>query len=83
MPHVSKQDSKDKEWKSSPRYHTKDAPLETDTVFIVPRGHPFVTVASKNSNMEILCFEVNAEGNIRYSLAGKRNIVKLFEKEAK
>ncbi|GLU03554.1 hypothetical protein SLE2022_207460 [Rubroshorea leprosula] len=82
-PHVSKQDSKDKEWKSSPRYQKKNAPLETDTVFIVPPGHPFVTVASKNSNMEILCFEVNAEGNIRYSLAGKRNILKLFEKEAK
>lgn len=51
--------------------------------FIVPPGHPYAMVASKNSNMEIFCFEVNAEGNIRYPLAGKRNIVKLFEKEAK
>ncbi|GLT36355.1 hypothetical protein SLA2020_107390 [Shorea laevis] len=82
-PHVSKQDSKDKEWQSSARYQKINAPLETDTVFIVPPAHLFVTVASKNSNMEILCFEVNAEGNIRYPLAGKRNIVKLFENEAK
>ncbi|KAE8686152.1 hypothetical protein F3Y22_tig00111084pilonHSYRG00056 [Hibiscus syriacus] len=57
--------------------------LRPDTVFVVPAGHPFVTVASRRTNLEILCFEVNIANNVRYLLAGEGNFVQQFEKEAK
>jgi hypothetical protein len=39
-------------------------------VFVVPAGHPFVTVASKNNNLNIVCFEVNAQRNKKLAFAG-------------
>ncbi|XVF32540.1 hypothetical protein REPUB_Repub17cG0091200 [Reevesia pubescens] len=69
--------------KSGPSYQKISSRLRPDTVFIVPAGHPFVTVASRNKNLEILCFEVNIQNNIRYPLAGKGNVVEQLEKEAK
>ncbi|EEF37595.1 vicilin Cor a 11.0101 [Ricinus communis] len=57
--------------------------LRPGTVFIVPAGHPVATVASPNNNLAVLCFEVNAQGNIRYTLAGRNNIVRRWEREAK
>lgn len=59
--------------KSGSRYQKISSRLRPDTVFVVPAGHPFVTVASRNNNLEILCFEVNIENNVRYLLAGKTN----------
>lgn len=86
-PHVSDEESsyEDKQSGSgsSPSYQKINSRLRTDTVFVVPPGHPFVTVASKNDNLELACFEVNAEGNVRYPLAGKWNVVKSYEREAK
>ncbi|XP_030493178.2 vicilin Cor a 11.0101-like [Cannabis sativa] len=57
--------------------------LRRGVVFVVPAGHPVTTIASGNSNLQIVCFEVNAEGNVRYPLAGKRNIVTEMENVAK
>ena len=79
-PHVSSkssdqqsQDSRSSgQKKSGPSYQKISSRLRPDTVFIVPAGHPFVTVASRNKNLEILCFEVNIKNNIRYPLAGKQ-----------
>ncbi|XVE77813.1 hypothetical protein DITRI_Ditri13aG0092600 [Diplodiscus trichospermus] len=88
-PHVSSSDEQSQDSRSSgrkksgPSYQKISSRLRPDTVFIVPGGHPFVTVASRNKNLEILCFEVNIENNIRYPLAGKGNIVQQFGKEAK
>lgn len=58
--------------KSGPSYRKISSSLRPDTLFIVPAGHPFVAVASTHKNLEILCFEVNAENNIKYPLAGKQ-----------
>ncbi|GMI98756.1 hypothetical protein HRI_003544900 [Hibiscus trionum] len=69
--------------KSGSSYQKISSRLRPDTVFVVPAGHPFVTVASINSNLEILCFEVNIENNVRYLLAGEGNLVQQLEKEAK
>ncbi|XVF72379.1 hypothetical protein PTKIN_Ptkin12aG0117000 [Pterospermum kingtungense] len=69
--------------KSGPSYRRISSSLRSDILFIVSAGHPFVTVASTHKNLEILCFEVNAENNIRYPLAGKGNLVEQLEKEAK
>nr|B4X640.2 RecName: Full=Vicilin Pis v 3.0101; AltName: Full=7S globulin; AltName: Full=7S seed storage protein; AltName: Full=7S vicilin-like protein Pis v 3; AltName: Full=Vicilin Pis v 3; AltName: Allergen=Pis v 3.0101; Flags: Precursor [Pistacia vera] len=81
-PHLSSSKNSGQE-KSGPSYKKLSSSIRTDSVFVVPAGHPFVTVASGNQNLEILCFEVNAEGNIRYTLAGKKNIIEVMEKEAK
>ncbi|KAL3742597.1 hypothetical protein ACJRO7_017984 [Eucalyptus globulus] len=64
-------------------YQKVRAQLRRGTAFIVPAGHPVAAIASKNSNLQIACFEVNAENNVRYPLAGKRNIIDLMEREAK
>ncbi|KAL4367746.1 hypothetical protein GQ457_05G002820 [Hibiscus cannabinus] len=69
--------------KSGSSYQKISSRLRPDTVFVVPAGHPFVTVASTRTNLEILCFEVNIENNVRYLLAGEGNFVQQFEKEAK
>uniref|UniRef100_A0A803MFJ7 Cupin type-1 domain-containing protein n=1 Tax=Chenopodium quinoa TaxID=63459 RepID=A0A803MFJ7_CHEQI len=57
--------------------------LREGTVFVVPPSHPFVTVASEDENLEVICFEINAENNHKFPLAGQRNILKNIEKEAK
>ncbi|XP_061358760.1 sucrose-binding protein-like [Gastrolobium bilobum] len=75
-PHVSSS-------KSHSSYHKISARLRTGVVFVVPAGHPFVTIASKKSNLLILCFEVNARGNKKLNFAGKRNIVSALDKNAK
>ncbi|KAL8138926.1 hypothetical protein V2J09_004927, partial [Rumex salicifolius] len=68
---------------SSVHYEKVSAELSCGTVFIVPTGHPFVTVASKDENLEIICFEVNAEDNEKVAFAGKRSVFKQLEREAK
>ena len=64
------------------KYGKVRSQLRRGTVFIVPAGHPVVTVASANNNLEVLCFEVNAQGNFRFSLAGKDNVMSKMESEA-
>ncbi|XP_054796519.1 vicilin Cor a 11.0101-like [Prosopis cineraria] len=80
-PHMSEEQQKRK--KSSPRYRRVSGRLRPGVVFVVPAGHPFVTMASRESNLQILCFEVNARGNKRLAFAGKRNIVKAMDGKAK
>lgn len=71
-PHISSSSSSSGRWREhGTSYQKLSSPLRTDTVFVVPAGHPFVIVSSSNQNLEIACFEVNAEGNDRYPLAGK------------
>lgn len=82
-PHITSKSGQDKEKKSSSRsYHKIRAKLKPGTAFVVPAGHPFVTVASENDDMQIFCFELNAKNNVRYPLAGDKNIVSKMEKEA-
>lgn len=64
-------------------YQKVSAQLRPGKGFVVPAGHPYVTVASKDQNLQVICFEINAENNEKIPLAGKRNIIKQFEKEAK
>ncbi|KAI4372651.1 hypothetical protein MLD38_010854 [Melastoma candidum] len=64
-------------------YQTVRSSLTRGTTFIIPAGHPVVSMASKNNNLQIVCFEINAENNVRFPLAGKNNIISLMDKEAK
>ncbi|KAL8089467.1 vicilin Cor a 11.0101-like [Apium graveolens] len=64
-------------------YRNVNAHVKRGSVYIVPPGHPVITVASKDQNLELLVFQINARDNKRFPLAGKNNIWKQIEKEAK
>lgn len=84
-PHVSSSRSEihRKSSGGSLSYNKIRARLRPGMVFVVPAGHPFVTVASKRNNLMILCFEVNAERNKKLAFAGKGNIVSALDRKAK
>lgn len=82
-PHVSKSGHKQQhhhrhggksgrgEESTTPVHYEKiNSELRRGTVFVVPPGHPFVTVASEDENLEVICFEINAENNHKSPLAG-------------
>lgn len=52
------------------RYRKVNAHLKRGSVHIVPPGHPLITVASKDQNLELLVFQINARDNQRFPLAG-------------
>ncbi|KAJ4831005.1 hypothetical protein Tsubulata_029563 [Turnera subulata] len=68
---------------SGQRFKKVSARLRPGTVFVVPAGHPEITAASENSNLKVVCFNVNAKGNRLYSLAGRKNFVSMMDNEAK
>ncbi|PQQ16920.1 sucrose-binding protein-like [Prunus yedoensis var. nudiflora] len=85
-PHVSstgRQEQQPQPQKSSPWYQKISGNLRRGAVFVAPAGHPVTAIASRNSNLQIICFEVNAHDNIRVPLAGKKNVVSQFDREAK
>ncbi|GJN23815.1 hypothetical protein PR202_gb11499 [Eleusine coracana subsp. coracana] len=65
------------------RYETIRARLTRGTVFVVPVGHPVVEVASRDSNLQIVCFEVQAQRNERVYLAGQDSVLKKLDGAAK
>lgn len=75
-PHLSSQRGRQQGGGSSqqregnPRYQKVSSHLRRGTVFVVPAGHPVALVASNNQNLQIVCFDVNAENNQKYPLAG-------------
>ncbi|NP_001237244.1 sucrose-binding protein 2 precursor [Glycine max] len=81
-PHMSSR-SDSKHDKSSPSYHRISADLKPGMVFVVPPGHPFVTIASNKENLLIICFEVNVRDNKKFTFAGKDNIVSSLDNVAK
>ncbi|KAJ6991832.1 hypothetical protein NC653_015244 [Populus alba x Populus x berolinensis] len=68
---------------SSPTYQNISSHLRRGTIFIAPASYPVAIVASNNSTLKLLCFEVNAQANIRYTLAGKGNVIDAMHIEAK
>ncbi|CAN1233185.1 Vicilin Cor a 11.0101 [Linum perenne] len=56
--------------------------LNKGTVFVVPTGHPVAMVASRHESLQIVCFAVNGQGNFKFSLAGKNNVMSEMEREA-
>ncbi|WVZ60024.1 hypothetical protein U9M48_010097 [Paspalum notatum var. saurae] len=64
-------------------YRTIRARLSRGTAFVVPVGHPVVEVASRDSNLQIVCFEVRADKNEKVFLAGANNVLKKLDRAAK
>ncbi|KAL9243057.1 hypothetical protein vseg_016993 [Gypsophila vaccaria] len=69
----------------SSRIHYKkiSSELSRGMVFVIPPGHPTVLMASPDENLETINFEFHAKGNEKFSLAGRTNLMKNFQKEAK
>ncbi|OVA05422.1 Cupin 1 [Macleaya cordata] len=67
----------------SGRYQKVSARLSPGDVIVAPAGHPIVLVASRNQNLQIVCFEVNAHDNEKNLLAGRDSMLNQIEKEAK
>ena len=57
--------------KTGPSYQKVRARLRRGMVYVVPAGHPIITVASNDQNLEIVCFDINAKNNKKFFLAGK------------
>lgn len=56
--------------------------LRRGTAFVAPAGHPLAVVASPESNLQVVCFEVFARDNVKYTLAGKNNVASGFDNVA-
>ncbi|KAH9620945.1 hypothetical protein KSS87_015407 [Heliosperma pusillum] len=52
------------------QYKKISSELKPGVVFVIPPGHPMVLMASQDEVLETICYEVNAKGNQKFSLAG-------------
>lgn len=77
------QEQKEGQQRQGRRYQKVRARVTEKTVFIVPPGHPVAIVADRHQNLEVLCFEVNAENNRKTFVAGRNNVVSKMERQAK
>ncbi|KAL5541526.1 hypothetical protein UlMin_009236 [Ulmus minor] len=66
---------------SSGQYHRVTARLSPGDVVIIPAGHPIAIVA--NENLRMVGFGINAENNEKNFVAGRDNMLRQLEKEAK
>lgn len=69
-PHLLSSSDRPCRGKSSPNYQRVRGLLRRGSVFVAPAGHPVTTIASQSSNLQVVCFEVNAKYNIRFPLTG-------------
>ncbi|KAM3310297.1 hypothetical protein ACQJBY_031156 [Aegilops geniculata] len=69
--------SESEEEQDQQRYETVRARVSRGSAFVVPPGHPVVEIASSrgSSNLQVVCFEINAERNERVWLAGRNNVI--------
>ncbi|XP_042441652.1 vicilin Car i 2.0101-like isoform X1 [Zingiber officinale] len=94
-PHLSEQrQSRERQGRSQEgeegegqRYKRVRFHVRRGSVVVLPPGHPTVVVASSaehgKGNFEAVCFEIWAEKNEKNFLAGKNNVWKQMEREAK
>jgi hypothetical protein len=73
----SESESESEEQRDQQRYQTIRARVSQGAAFVVPPGHPIVEIASSqgSSNLQVVCFEINAERNERVWLAGRNNVI--------
>ncbi|XWS53955.1 hypothetical protein CRYUN_Cryun10bG0045200 [Craigia yunnanensis] len=64
-------------------YKKVKARLSLGDVFVIPAGHPFTFVASRNENLKTIGFGIHAQNNKRIFLARKKNLMRHMDSEAK
>ncbi|TMW80703.1 hypothetical protein EJD97_016452 [Solanum chilense] len=52
-------------------------------VLVIPAGHPITFIATGGSNLRLVGFGISAQNNKKNFLAGKQNIWRNIDKEAK
>ncbi|KAF6138138.1 hypothetical protein GIB67_033552 [Kingdonia uniflora] len=82
-PHLSSSRGQEQQQQGSGSYKKIEARISRGDIYVVPSGHPIVTVSSGHQNLEAVCFEINTEGNEKIDLAGKNDVLNQLEKEAK
>ncbi|KRY98209.1 Globulin-1 S allele [Trichinella pseudospiralis] len=87
-PHLSRQQEEgrgreEEEQQRGRHYERVQSEVSSGTVFIVPAGHPSVAVSSRDENLELLCFGINAQNNQRTWLAGRNNVLKQMDRVTK
>ncbi|PIA31706.1 hypothetical protein AQUCO_04900178v1 [Aquilegia coerulea] len=82
-PHLSRQQGQQGREQSGSTYQQVRARVSRGDVLVVPAGHPIVTVASNDQNLEVACFDIKARNNRMYALAGNNNILKQLQRESK
>lgn len=50
------------------------ASLKREMIIVIPPGHATIIAAGDERNLEIMCFEINAENNWRETLAGTGSV---------
>ncbi|KAK1599254.1 hypothetical protein QYE76_008157 [Lolium multiflorum] len=82
--HGSESES-ESEQQQQEKYQTIRARVSRGSAFVVPPGHPAVAISSSraSSNLQIVCFEINAQKNERVWLAGKNNVLGKLDRPAK
>jgi hypothetical protein len=75
--------SESEEQEEGQGYETVRARLSSGTAFVVPVAHPTVAVASQDGNLQIVCFELQAERNERVYLAGQDSVLQKLDGAAK
>ncbi|XP_047308033.1 vicilin Cor a 11.0101-like [Impatiens glandulifera] len=71
-----------KQQDGSTSYEKVSAKLRKGVIYVVPAGHPVITVSHGSQNLELLCLDVNGLQNEKNTLAGRRNIIRQLEKTA-
>ncbi|XBH53709.1 hypothetical protein VPH35_076154 [Triticum aestivum] len=82
--HGSGSESESEEEQDQQRYETVRARVSRGSAFVVPPGHPVVEISSSqgSSNLQVVCFEINAERNERVWLAGRNNVIAKLDSPA-
>ncbi|KAH0637167.1 hypothetical protein KY289_037082 [Solanum tuberosum] len=57
--------------------------LKVGDVLVIPAGHPITFIATGGSNLRLVGFGINAQNNKKNFLAGKQNIWRNIDREAK
>ncbi|XP_047308055.1 vicilin Jug r 6.0101-like [Impatiens glandulifera] len=78
-PHLSKSGQQQQQQQ---HYERVKGQLRKGVLYVVPAGHPVITVSHGSQNLELLCLDVNGLQNEKYTLAGRRNIIRQLEKTA-
>ncbi|XP_047088209.1 63 kDa globulin-like protein [Lolium rigidum] len=82
--HGSESES-ESEQQQQEKYQTIRARVSRGSALVVPPGHPAVAISSSrgSNNLQIVCFEINAQKNERVWLAGKNNVLGKLDRPAK
>ncbi|MCE5167141.1 hypothetical protein HAX54_039312, partial [Datura stramonium] len=73
----------EQEQEGNVHYQKVRGTLNVGDVLVIPASHPITFIATEGSNLRIVGFGINAHNNKKNFLAGKQNIWRNVDREAK